>query len=284
MSSNNTVGSLLRDWRRRRRLSQLSLACDADISLKYLGSLETGRLLPTPEMVFRLADCLAIPLRGKNALLVAAGHLPAFTQCEFCSPSMASARSNIEAVLTALDPCPAVAIDRHWTVLSANRALAGLVAGAEATLLRPPFNLLRLCLHPAGLASRIVNLAEWRDQIIVRLRREIDQTGDLGLVDLLEEIQDYPTLREGPPRRGLIDIIPVATPLQLATINGTMSFYTTTTRFGTATDITLSELVVEAFMPADAETSAILRRNSESSGLDCLPPVRVQDGPVVSMV
>ncbi len=258
-------------------MSQMSLACDADIPLKQLGLLETDRMAQTPEILLRLAECLNIPLRGKNALLIAAGHPPAFPHYNFQSPAMASARRNVEAVLAAHDPHPAFAIDRHWTVLSANRSSAAFVAGAEPMLLRPPFNLLRLCLHPAGLASRIVNLGEWRSQIMVRLRREIDETGDTDLVDLLEEIQDYPTPPGDPLSAGMIDIVPVATPLTLATIDGTLSFFNTTTRFGSATDITLAELAIESFLPADAETADILLHNSLQSGLSGRMPAQGGD-------
>jgi hypothetical protein len=150
--------------------------------------------------------------------------------------------------------------------------------------LRPPFNLLRLCLHPAGLASRIVNLAAWRGHVTGRLRREIDQTGDTGLVDLLEEIQDYPTPRGEPLPPGLVDLIPVSTPLQLATIDGTLSFVNTTTRFGSATDITLAELAIESFLPADEETADIMLRNRLRCGSRDSLSAMAEDHRVGSMV
>jgi transcriptional regulator with XRE-family HTH domain len=285
VTSDEPVGGLLREWRRRRRMSQLDLACDADISTKHLSFLETGRSRPSRDMLQHLAECLDIPLRVRNAMLAAAGFEPGFQQRDFHDPALAFARSDVEMVLAANDPNPAMALDRHWLILSANKAVAHLVAGAEPMLLRPPVNLLRLCLHPAGLASRILNLAEWRAHIIARLRRQIDASGDTGLMDLLEEIRDYPrppgsglplssqsassTLGPGPRNallQGAVDELHgIATPFQLVTIDGTLSFFSTTTRFGMPADVTLSELTIEAFLPADEQTGEILRRNARGA-------------------
>ncbi len=257
------VGGLIRDWRRRRRMSQLDLACDANISAKHVSFLESGRSNPSRAMLLLLAECLDVPLRTKNAMLIAAGHTAAFKQRDFTAPAMAVARRTVESLLAAHDPNPAMVIDHHWTVLCTNKAVANLVAGAEPILLRPPVNLLRLMLHPAGLASRIVNLAEWRGHIAARLRREIDLTGDTGLTDLLEEIRDYPCPRGAPFGSVGFDGGSVAIPFQLVTIDGTLSFFNTTTRFTTPTDITLAELAIEAFLPADQETIDIMRRSAQ---------------------
>jgi transcriptional regulator with XRE-family HTH domain len=255
---------LLREWRRRRRMSQLDLACDADISTKHLSFLETGRSRPSRQMLLHLASCLEVPLRDRNVLLSAAGFAPVFQERAFGEPALGLIRRNVEIVLSAHDPNPALAVDRHWTMLAANRAVAHLVAGAEPTLLRPPVNVLRLSLHPAGLASRIVNLAQWRAHVIARLRRQIDLTGDAVLTDLLEELRDYPSPRGvgAPPEdeSGMIAI-----PFRLATIDGVLSFFSTTTLFGTPVDITVSELAIEAFLPADAETGEIMRRLAQQS-------------------
>jgi transcriptional regulator with XRE-family HTH domain len=240
-------------------MSQLELACDADISTKHLSFLETGRSRPSRQMLLHLASCLDVPLRDRNVLLDAAGFAPVFQERSFSEPALRLIRRNVEIVLAAHDPNPALAVDRHWTMLAANRAVAHLVAGADPTLLRPPVNVLRLSLHPAGLASRIVNLAQWRAHVIARLRRQIDITGDAVLADLLEELRDYPGPRAaGPPPEDECGMI--AIPFRLATFDGVLSFFSTTTLFGTPVDITVSELAIEAFLPADAETMEIMRR------------------------
>lgn len=286
------AGGLLREWRRRRRKSQFDLACEAEISARYLRSLETGRSRLDREMLLHLGECLEVPLRVRNIMLAAAGFEPVFQQRDFHGPALAVARRDVEMILAAHDPSPAMAVDRQWTMLSANKAVAYLVAGAEPALLRPPVNLLRLCLHPAGLACRIVNLREWRSHIMARLRRQIEVSGYTGLVDLLEEIRGYPLPpAAGSPERKpptasppsacrfgagslcaapevepsqvvVDDIHGIATPLQLVTIDGTLSFFSTTTLFGTPADITLSEMTIEAFLPADQQTAEILRRNA----------------------
>lgn len=255
------VGNLLRDWRRRRRLSQLDLACEAEISARHLSFLETGRSLPSREMVLRLAEQLDIPLRERNALLVAAGFAPIFRERSLEDPSLAAARRAIDLVLAGHEPYPALAIDRHWTMVTANRVVPLLLADIDPSLLVPPINVLRLSLHPQGLASQIVNLAEWRSHLLARLRRQLDATGDTVLADLLNELSRYPiadgkayNVQTGPDYAGVI------VPLQLATAAGTLSFLSTTTVFGTPVDITLSELAVESFFPADTSTSATLSR------------------------
>jgi transcriptional regulator with XRE-family HTH domain len=239
LTSVEPIGGLLRAWRRRRRMSQFDLACAAAISTKHLSFLETGRSRPSRDMVRHLAERLDVPLRARNVLLAVAGFEPEFPQRDFNDPALAFARGDIELVLAANDPNPAMALDRHWLILSANKAVRNLVVGAEPILLRPPVNLLRLCLHPAGLASRIVNLMEWRARIIARLRRQIDSSGDTGLMDLLEEISDYPRppgagagpswapcsgLRRTRGVDGVEDVTGIAIPFQLVTIDGTLSF------------------------------------------------------------
>jgi transcriptional regulator with XRE-family HTH domain len=253
------LGGLLREWRRRRRMSQFDLACGAEISSKRLRFMESGRLRPSRGMLLRLATCLDVPLRDTNALLSAAGFASLYQERAFDVPELGIVRRAVEMVLGAHDPFPALVIDRHWTMLSANRAVAHLVAGAEPLLLRPPVNVLRLMLHPAGLAPRIVNLAQWRGHVIARLHRQIDLSGDATLIDLLEEIRDYPVPREAGPC-DQVEIGAAAIPLRLATIDGMLSFFSTTTLFGTPVDITVSELTIEAFLPADAETAEIMRR------------------------
>lgn len=259
------VGELLRDWRQRRRMSQLDLACDADISTKHLSFLETGRSRPSREMVLHLAERLSVPLRDQNVLLGAAGYAPAYRERSFDDPAIMVARRGIDALLAAHDPNPALAIDRHWVMVACNKGTMNLVAGAEPMLLRPPVNVLRLSLHPAGLAPRIANLPDWRAHIIQRLRRQIDITGDSVLIDLLEEILDYP-VGPGPIRPDAEpEFEPVAVPFRLVTIDGTLSFYSTSMVFGSPIDVTLSELAIETFIPTDAETARIMREVADGT-------------------
>src|SRR5499426_4537715 len=172
------VGNLLRKWRERRRLSQLDLACEAEISTRHLSFLETGRSLPSREMVLRLAEQLEVPLRERNVLLIAAGYAPAFPERPLGDPALQSARKAVDLVLAGHEPYPALAIDRHWTLVAANGAVNRLLAGVAAELLAPPINVLRLSLHPDGLAPRIANLAEWRQHLLERLRRQVDVSAD----------------------------------------------------------------------------------------------------------
>lgn len=253
------VGNLLRDWRRRRRLSQLDLACEAEISTRHLSFLETGRSLPSREMVLHLAEQLDIPLRERNALLMAAGYAPIFPQKPLEDPALHAARKAVELILAGHEPYPALAIDRHWTLVRANRAIPPLLASAEPSLLKPPVNVLRLSLHPQGLAPRIVNLAEWRAHLLARLRHQVDVIADPALEELLGELSGYPVPKEK-ENKNATDYAGVAVPFQLATGGGVLSFLSTTTVFGTPVDITLSELAVESFFPADAATSNNLTR------------------------
>jgi transcriptional regulator with XRE-family HTH domain len=269
------LGVHLREWRRMRRMSQLDLASDAEISTKHLSFLETGRSRPSRAMLLHLAACLDVPLRERNILLAAAGFAPVFEERALCAPALHNIRRNVGIILTAHDPNPALAVDRHWTVHAANRAVTYLMAGAEPMLLRPPVNVLRLLLHPAGLASRIVNLTQWRAHMTTRLRRQIDLNGDATLVDLLEEIRDYPSSRGNTsPDREECDRI--AIPLRLATVDGVLSFFSTTTVFGAPVDITLSELAIEAFLPADAQTAETMRQIAQQ------PETHPEDQPIVS--
>jgi transcriptional regulator with XRE-family HTH domain len=264
MDTSRSFGDQLRQWRTRRRLSQLDLAVEAEISTRHLSFMETGRSQPSREMILRLAEQLNIPLRERNALLVAAGFAPIFSERKFDAPELAAARQAVELVLKGHEPYPALAVDRHWTMLTANAAVTPLLAGIEAELFRPPVNVLRLSLHPRGLAPRIANLAEWRSHLLARLRGQIDTAGDAVLIELLKELQGYPAtnlLRPRPPASAP-DPAGVFVPLSLVTDAGVLSFVSTTTVFGTPIDVTLSELALECFFPADAETAAAFRRGS----------------------
>jgi len=248
------VGEQLRAWRGRRRLSQLDLALDAEISARHLSFLETGRSRPSRPMLMRLADRLAIPARDRNLLLVAAGFAPALPERALDDPALAAAKRAVDLVLKAHEPFPALAVDRHWHMIAANAGVAPLLVGVAAHLLEPPVNVLRLSLHPEGAAPRIVNLAEWRAHIFHRLEAQIEASADQGLADLLAELRAFPggAVRPADAYGG------VAVPLVLRAGEIELSFLSTTTMFGTPIDITLSELAIEAFLPADAGTAKYL--------------------------
>jgi hypothetical protein len=234
-------------------LSQLDLAGEAEVSTRHLSFLESGRASGSRDMLLRLAERLAMPLRARNELLVAAGFAPAHSERPLDAPDMAAARAAVQAVLDGHAPFPALAVDRHWTLLAANAAVPPLLAGASPALLRPPVNVLRLSFHPEGLAPRIDNLAEWRTHLLARLLIQMDQTGDPVLGELYAELWSYPSRasRRPPEPPGGI-----AVPLRLRHPDtGTMlSFISTTTMFGTPTDVTLAELALECFYPADDAT------------------------------
>ena len=252
------VGVLLRDWRQRRRMSQLHLACEAEISQKHLSFVESGRAAPSRDMVLRLAERLDVPLREQNQLLVAAGYAPIFPERPLHDPALRAAREAIDLVLAGHEPHPALAVDRHWRMVAANRCVLPLVGAiADPALLAPPVNVLRLSLHPDGLAPRIVNLAEWRAHILDRLRRQVELTADPELAGLLAELAALPR-PSGPPPAVAPGALVV--PLRLRIASGVvLSLLGTTTVFGTPVDVTLAELALECFYPADPGTAAALR-------------------------
>jgi transcriptional regulator with XRE-family HTH domain len=260
MDTSRSIGDHLRAWRQRRRMSQLDLASEAEISTRHLSFVESGRSQPSREMVLHLAERLEIPLRDRNLLLVSAGFAPIFPERQLEDPQLHSARRAIDLVLTGHEPYPALAVDRHWQLMAANRALERLLGGAAPSLLVPPINVLRLSLHPEGLAPRIANLAQWRQHLLERLRRQVDLSADPVLADLLDELRRYPAPASGgrPPDSG--DFGGVVIPFRLVSEGGVLSFFSTTTVFGTPLDITLSELALEAFFPADPTTAERLGR------------------------
>lgn len=176
MASPQPVGALLREWRRRRRMTQMDLALEADISPRHLSFVETGRAQPSRAMLLHLFEELEIPLRERNALLMAAGYAPLYAERALGDAALAAAREAIGLVLEAQKPFPAFALDRHWNAVATNGALPWLYEGVDASLLTPPINVLRLSLHPRGLAPRIVNLVEWRGHLLARLRRQVALT------------------------------------------------------------------------------------------------------------
>ena len=253
-------GPLLRGWRRRRALSQLALAAEAEVSQRHLSFIESGRSTPSRDIILRLAERLALPLRERNQLLVAAGYAPVFQVRPADDPAMAAAHKAVALILERHEPFPALAIDRHWTLLHANAAVGRLLAGVAPAMLAPPVNVLRLSLHPDGLADRIVNFREWRDHVLNRLAEQVSLTADPVLTGLITELRSYPTPAGTVPHRRTTSssLAGVAVPFRLRTEAGVLSFLSTTTVFGTALDITLSELAIEAFLPADDETAAAL--------------------------
>jgi transcriptional regulator with XRE-family HTH domain len=244
------VGSLLRTWRERRRLSQLELSVRAEISTRHLSFVETGRSRPTPEMILRISDHLDVPLRDRNALLLAGGYAPAYPQHALEEPELAGVRAALQLVLAGHEPFPAVLIDRYWQLVDANTAAGLLTAGCAPELLVPPVNVLRVSLHPDGMAPRIANLPQWRGHLLGQVRRRAEQTGDPRLADLYDELRGYPGEVD--------DLLPpgnVVLPLELRTDSGVLSLLSIAARVGTAADVTVDELMIEAFYPADAATA-----------------------------
>lgn len=251
------LGEQLREWRARRRMSQMDLALDSEISTRHLSFIETGRAKPSVAMIERIAECLQVPHRARNALLLAAGYAPEYQERALGSEEMAAMKAIVDHVLAGHEPYPALAVDRHWNVVAANAAVAILTEQVAPHLLAGPINVLRIALHPDGLAQQIVNLAEWRDHILHRLGLQVDASGDAELAALRDELASYvPRANDndlsGPAR--------IAVPLVIDTTVGRISFVSTVTIFGTPVDITLSELAIEAFYPADRESAELLRR------------------------
>jgi transcriptional regulator with XRE-family HTH domain len=249
------IGDHLRQWRQRRHLSQLDLAGEAEISARHLSFVETGRAAPSRDMVLRLAERLDVPLRERNVLLVAAGFAPAFPQRALDDPALKSARQAIDLVLKAHEPNPALAVDRHWNLVSANRMVLPLLEGIAPRLLGQPFNVLRLSFHPEALAPRTVNLGEWCAHLLERLHRQCEATADPELIKLYHELKTYPI----PARSAPLAADSVAIPFRMRLSGEVLSFISTTMIFGTPVDITLSEIAVETFFPADDFTAERMR-------------------------
>jgi transcriptional regulator with XRE-family HTH domain len=252
------VGPLLRDWRQRRRLSQLDLANEAAVSARHLSFVETGRSRPSRELVMHLAEHLDVPLRERNSLLLAAGYAPRYEQTPLEAHEMAPVREALDSILAGHEPFPAVVVDRTWDIVTANAAaLAVLTDGVAAELLAPPANAMRIAVHPEGMAPRIVNFAEYATHLIDRLRREARVFGDRRLLDLVEELVGYPGVAGSPEPADTARRLFV--PLVLRAGESELAFFSTIATFGTARDVTVDELAIESFFPADAPTAAALR-------------------------
>ena len=267
MPEPTSVGQLLRDWRVRRRMSQLDLATEAGISARHLSFVETGRSKPSREMVLHLAEHLDVPLRERNPLLMAAGYAPTYQATDFDAPEMEPVRDAVEKLLRAHEPYPAILVDRRWNLVSANASAMLLVEGVDPSLIEPPVNVLRTSLHPRGLAPRIVNLAQWSDHIIDNLRRTIAMTGDEGLRELETELVGYAREMGVEPAPASDAPRTIAVPMRLRPIeatDGELQFMTMIATFGTPLDITLAELALETFLPADSATSTFLHERTRA--------------------
>ena len=253
-----TVGEMIRDWRLRRRMTQMDLALEAEISTRHLSFLETGRRAPSREMVLRLAEQLDAPLRARNAMLLAAGFAPAFAENALSAPQMDAVRSVVERLLTAHEPFPALAMDGRWNLVAANAAMTLLLTGVDEVLLRPPVNVARLALSPQGLAPRIENLGQWRSHLLERLTRQAEASDDDALADLAAELAGLPGPSEAPRPAGAGDL--VAIPLRLRSEAGLLTFWSASLAFGGPQEVTVSELTLETFLPADAETAERMAR------------------------
>lgn len=255
------VGELLRQWREHRRLSQLELALQTEISTRHLSFVETGRSTPSREMILRLADHLEVPLRERNHLLLAAGYAPVHDETELDSPRLLVVREAVRQILRGHEPYPAVVIDGRWNLVDANAGAALFIGNVSPDLLVPPVNVLRASLHPEGMARHILNLGEWRAHLLGRLRRQVALTADPELARLYEELRAYPYTQ---PEAEVPDPGDIVVPLRIRHDGAELTFFGTVATFGTPLDITVAELVIESFFPADAHTAAILRERSSS--------------------
>ena len=256
-TARSAVGGLLREWRQRRRLSQLDLALETGISTRHLSFVETGRSTPSRDVVLRLTEALELPLRERNRLLLAAGYAPVFGESPLAAPGLAAVSEAVRHVLAGHEPYPAVVVDRWWNLVDASSGVAVLTDGVAPELLEPPANVLRAALHPDGLAPRILNLGQWREHLLARLRQQVEVTADPELTELLAELRSYP----GPDIRARPEPAPsLVVPLQIRHGDRALAFVSTVTTFGTPLDVTVAELVIESFFPADDATAAMLRR------------------------
>jgi transcriptional regulator with XRE-family HTH domain len=260
------AGDLLRQWRQRRRLSQLDLALAADVSSRHLSFVETGRSRPTSDMILRLAERLDVPLRDRNTLLLAGGYAPAYPEHGLAEPELRAVQAALSRVLKGHEPYPAVVVNRWWELVDANAGIALFTRPVKPELLEPPVNVLRLSLHPDGMAPRIANLPEWRAHLLARLHHQAEATGDARLAELHAELAAYPAgngpgneLSQAEPRPFPAPArAEVVVPLRYRADGLELSFLSITAMVGTPMDVTISELAIESFYPADAPTATAL--------------------------
>ncbi|MEU1527879.1 helix-turn-helix domain-containing protein [Streptomyces fagopyri] len=256
------VGPLLRDWRQQRRVSQLELALRADSSARHISFIETGRSRPSEDMVLRLAEHLDVPVRERNALLLAAGYAPRYPETPLDSSAMDAVRQGVERLIQAYEPYPALVVDATYTVLAANRGIAMFLDGVPESLLAPPLNAMRLTLHPQGLAPRIRNLREWRTHLLAQMERRIALHRSEPLRALYEEVAAYPVPAADPEPADEAGAEPVpyfALPMRIEHDGRILSFVSSISTFNTPMDVTVAELAVETFLPADPATLKYLQ-------------------------
>ncbi|MPY94567.1 MAG: helix-turn-helix domain-containing protein [Acidimicrobiia bacterium] len=264
LSPRPRVGSLLRDWRQRRRLSQLELASESGVSTRHVSFVETGRSKPSRELVLHLAEHLEVPLRERNALLLAAGYAPAFPAADITGPELAPVRDALEQLIERHQPSPAIVVDRHWNLVFGNAAIGVFLELVEPSLLQPPANTIRATLHPDGLGPHLVNFEQYATHLQQRLRRQLFMTGDAGTRALLDEIAAYPGMPHVAAHTTGVDELVL--PLRLRTRHGELAFFTTIATLGTATDVTLEELSIELFYPLDDHTREVLASFDTDAG------------------
>ena len=272
VSTQPSIGPLLRGWRERRRLSQLELALDAGISTRHLSFVETGRSRPGREMLLRVLEQLDVPFRERNRLLLASGHAPAFPERALDDPELLPVRAAVDQILTRHEPYPAVVVDRAWNLVAANSAMRSLteVVVIDPVLLEPPVNIMRVGLHPRGLAPLIVNLGHWHAHFCQRLEQQLAVTGDPDLAALLEEIVGYPIPGDEPDPAPDPEAREMLGPVRFrAPGGGELSFFGMFATFDTPFEVTTSELAMELLFPADQATADALAgrvRTEEARG------------------
>jgi transcriptional regulator with XRE-family HTH domain len=246
------VGSLLREWRTRRRVSQLELSSETGVSTRHLSFIETGRSRPSREMLMRLAEHLDLPLRERNSLLLAAGYAPEYAQTPLSAESMRDVRLSLQSLVNAHQPCPALAADHAWNLVLANDAALAFVDGMPDELVTEPINIIRLAMHPHGLRDRIANFEEYSAHMLIRLHRQERATGDPAIRALIRECEGYPGV--GRPHGTTHALAPVLA-IRMAAGGDVLSFFTVVSTLGAPYDVTLDEIVIESFFPADADTA-----------------------------
>jgi transcriptional regulator with XRE-family HTH domain len=261
-----SIGPMLKRWREHRRLSQLELSLRASVSARHLSFVETGRSNPSRDMILHLAHELDVPLRDRNVLLLAGGFAPTFSETPLEASRMAAVDSAVRHVLAGHEPNPAVVVDRHWNLVAGNDAVGVFTSVVAPHLLAPPANVLRASLHPEGMAPHIVNLGEWRGHLLHRLRRQAELSADAVLLELHEELNDYPC-KDPEPTPDPTGEEAIGIRLRFRHGGTELAFFTVVTVFGTPLDITVAELAIESFFPADAATASALLRPGDSSGM-----------------
>ena len=267
VQSQAEVGSLLRQWRERRRVTQLELALDAGISARHLSFVETGRSKPGREMLLQVLEKLKVPFREQNRLLLAAGHAPAYPERSLDDPDLAPVRDALDVILSGHEPYPAVAVDRVWNMVGANSAMFALIEVVEIDpeLLEPPINVMRVGLHPRGLGPLFINLGDWHAHWLRRLERQLAATGDEQLASLIDEVSGYPVPEPEHDAASGSTAEEMLGPVRVRTPGGELAFFGMFASFDTPFEVTSSELAVELLFPADRATAERLHERGTTS-------------------